>query len=113
MHELSLCEGILRILEDSSKAQGFNKVKTVWLEVGDLAGVELSALRFNFEVVSRGTLAELAAVEVVRVPGQAWCMQCSELVSVQELYDACPKCKSYQLQITQGKDMKVKELEVE
>ncbi len=113
MHELSLCEGIVQILESSASAQGFSRVKTVWLEIGALAGVEQSALRFNFEVVTRGTLAEAARLEIIDVPAEAWCLQCGKLVPVQQRFDACPECDSYQLQVTGGDEMKIKELEVE
>ena len=38
MHEMSLAEGVLQIIEDSAKSQNFSRVKTVWLEIGKLAG---------------------------------------------------------------------------
>jgi len=113
MHELSLCEGIVQVLEHSAETQGFNKVKTVWLEIGALAGVEQSALRFHFDIVTRGTLAEAAQLEIIDIPAQAWCLQCSKLVTVSQRYDACSDCGSYQLQVTSGEDMRIKELEVE
>ena len=113
MHELSLCESILQILESSAASQGFSRVKTVWLEIGGLAGVEQSALRFNFEVVTKGSLAETARLEIIDVPAQAWCMPCGRAVTVEQRFDACPECGSYQLQISGGDELKIKELEVE
>ena len=65
MHEMSLCEGILQILDDNAKSQGFERVKTVWLEVGGLSGVDLDALRFCFDAVTRGSLADNAKLEVI------------------------------------------------
>ena len=113
MHELSLCEGILQILEDSAKAQGFTTVKSVWLEIGSLAGVEQSALEFNFDIVTKGSLASNATLNIINLPGTAWCMQCADSVDVSQRFDACPQCGSYQLQVTGGEEMKIKELEVE
>jgi len=113
MHELSLCEGILQILQDNARSQGFNTVKAVWLEIGALAGVETSALRFNFDIVTQGSIAERATLNIIDVPGEAWCMQCCKVVPVTQRYDACPDCGSYQLQVTGGEEMKIKELEVE
>lgn len=46
---MSLCEGILQVLEESAESQGFSRVKTVWLEIGALAGVEIEAMRFGFD----------------------------------------------------------------
>lgn len=113
MHEMSLCESVLQILEENAKRQEFDAVKTVWLEIGELSGVEVEAMRFSFEVVTRGTLADHARLEIIAVPGEAWCMQCSKKVSVMQRFDACPDCGSYQLQVTAGDEMKIKELEVE
>ena len=113
MHEMSLCEGVLQILEDNAVKQGYQKVTTVWLEIGALSGVEIDAMRFGFDAVTRGTLADSAKLEIIRVPGQAWCMQCAKTVTVEQRFDACPDCGSYQLQVTGGEEMKIKELEVE
>ena len=113
MHELSLSEGVLQILEESARTQGYTRVRAVWLEIGRLAGVDPEAMRFTFDAVTTGTLAENARLEIVDVPGRAWCMPCAAEVQVSERFDSCPRCGSYQLQVTGGDDLKVKELEVE
>ncbi len=113
MHEMSLCEGVLRVLEDNAQSQGFARVKTVWLEIGGLAGVELEAMRFCFDAVVHDSLAQGARLEIIEIPGQAWCMQCGKGVQVKQRFDQCPDCGSYQLQVTGGDEMRIKELEVE
>lgn len=113
MHEMSLCESVLRILRDNARSQGFARVKTVWLEIGALSGAESEAMRFSFDVVTRGSLADGSRLEIIHVPGEAWCMQCCKTVTVAQRYDACPDCGGYQLQVTGGEEMKIKELEVE
>ena len=113
MHEMALCEGVLQILVANAKAQGYHQVKRVWLEIGGLSGVETEAMRFGFDVVTKGTLADRARLEIIEIPGEAWCMQCSKTVPVKQRFDACPECGSYQLQVTGGDQMRVKELEVE
>ncbi len=113
MHEMSLNEGVLQVLQDHAKSQGFARVKTVWLEIGELSGVEIEAMRFGFDVVMKGSLADGAKLEIIRVPGHAWCMPCEKSVQVAQLFEACPDCGSYQLQVTSGDQMQIKELEVE
>jgi hydrogenase nickel incorporation protein HypA/HybF len=112
VHEMSLCEGVLQVLEDEAKRQHFSKVKTVWLEIGAMSGVEVEAMRFCFDAVIRHTLADGAKLEITKIPGEAWCLQCAQTVTVQQRFDACPHCGSYQLQVTQGDEMRIKELEV-
>ncbi len=113
MHEMSLCEGVLQVLQKEAQTQHFARVKKVWLEIGELSSVEVEAMRFCFDAVMQGSLADGAALEIVCVPGQAWCMQCAEAVNVKQRFDECPYCGSYQLQVTSGDEMKIKELEVE
>lgn len=112
MHEMSLCEGIVQILEDQAHSQGYSQVKTVWLEIGQFAGVEEEALRFCFDVVCKNTLAENARLEIINTPAKSWCMQCAEPVIIKERFSPCPQCGGYQLQSEGGDELRVKELEV-
>jgi hydrogenase nickel incorporation protein HypA/HybF len=113
MHEMSLCEGVLQVLQSEARTQGFNKVLAVWLEIGDLSSVEPEAMLFSFDVVTRNSLADGAKLNIINVPGNAWCMQCCKTVTVKQRFDECPDCGSYQLQVIAGDEMKIKELEVE
>lgn len=113
MHEMSLCESVLQIIEENAASQGFSRVLTVWLEIGRLSGVEPEAMRFCFDAVTRDSLADGARLEIVEVPGSAWCMQCGHAVEVARRFDACPDCGSYQLQVIAGEEMRIRELEVE
>ena len=113
MHEMSLCEGILQVLEDQAESQDFTVVKKVWLEIGALSGVELDAMRFSFDAVMRGSLADRAKLEIIETPGQAWCHRCEATVPVTQRFDQCPECGGYQLEIVAGDEMRIKELEVE
>ena len=113
MHEMSLAEGIIQLVEDAARADGCTKVKTIWLEIGQLAAVEKEALRFCFDAVTREGIAEGARLEIIETPGQGWCMKCEGNVPVTALYEACPVCGSYQIQVTGGSEMRVKEFEVE
>ena len=113
MHELSLCESVLQVIEDNAARQGYSQVKKVWLEIGALAGVEKEAMQFGFDVVCKGSMAENAVLEIIDVPGRAWCLPCGESVAITQRFDACPVCGSYQLQISQGEELRIKELEVE
>ncbi len=113
MHEMSLCESVLGILEDHARSRGFERIRTVRLEIGVLSGVDLEAMRFSFDAVTRGTLADHASLEIIEVPGVAWCMQCCKTVPVHQRFDACPDCGGYQLQVSGGEEMRILELEVD
>ncbi len=112
MHEMSIAEGILQVIEDQAKAQHFDKVKTVWLEIGPLAMIEANALLFCFDAVVQGSIADGAKLIIDALPGKAFCLQCCQTVTIEKRYDQCRECGSYQLQVTQGDEMRIKELEV-
>ena len=112
MHEMALAEGIVQIVESAARANDALAVRAVWLELGALSHVEPDALRFSFDVVTRGTVAAGARLEVLTTPGRAWCMPCGASVDLARLGDPCPKCGSHQLQVTQGEEMRVKEIEI-
>jgi len=113
MHEMSLCEGVVQLIEDQSRAQNFSKVKTVWLEIGELAGVETEAMRFSFDAVAKGSVADSAKLEIIDIPGRARCPACARDVQVAARYDDCPDCGHYPLEIIAGEEMRIKELEVQ
>jgi len=113
MHELSLCEGVIQLIEDQAREQGFSRVRTVWLEIGELAGVETEAMRFSFDAIAKGSVADAARLEIVDVPGRARCPTCNHAVTISARYDACPDCGHYPLEITAGEEMRIKELEVQ
>ncbi len=112
MHELSLAESLIEIIEDEAQRGGFTRVRKVWLEIGALAGVEPEALRFGFEVVAHSTCAEGAELEMLTPPGEAWCFECERQVEIAAYHDGCPHCASHRLQVTGGNQFKLKELEV-
>ena len=113
MHEMSLAEGVRTIIEDAAAANGFSHVRAVVLEIGELAAVEVEALRFCLDAVLADTVAAGAAIAVEALPGAGWCPDCARTVPMHQLYDPCPHCGSYRVQTTAGREMRVKALEVD
>ena len=112
MHEMSIAEGIVQVIEEQARRQDYQQVTAVWLEIGPLAAIEKESLRFCFDAVCRNTLAAGARLEIIDLPGLAWCLGCGQTVAIVRRYDQCPLCGSYQLQVTAGDELRIKELEV-
>lgn len=110
MHEISLLENILEIIESHAKSEGFNQVKKICLEVGRLSCVEQDALRFGFDVVMKNTLAENAELEIRQTEGIGVCQQCGQTVRMETLHDPCTECGCSGVVVTGGQEMKIKEL---
>lgn len=112
MHELSLLENVREILEDHAVNQNFSKITQVTLEIGKLSCVEPEALRFGFDVVMKGSLAEHAELFITELDGLGLCQQCGQQSVMKTLHDPCASCGSPDVKILQGMEMKIKDLVV-
>lgn len=70
MHEMALAEEVLQIVQAAAQREGFRRVHTLWLEIGQLSCVEPDAMRFCFEAVARDSIADAARLEIGVT--QAW-----------------------------------------
>ena len=113
MHEMSLCESILQIVEEEAIRQSFRTVSEVHLAIGALAGVELEALKFSFDIVVQHSLAAGAALHIEVVPAVGHCSVCGQKAVIETRYDACGRCGEYGLQLESGNDMRITHLEVQ
>lgn len=113
MHELSLCRAILDIITHQNTTHGIKHVKKITLELGQLAAVDESALRFGFEAASKNTIAEGALLDIIKINGQGLCHHCQKTVLIKRYYDACPDCGKFELTITHGEELRIKCMEIE
>jgi hydrogenase nickel incorporation protein HypA/HybF len=112
MHEMSLAESVREIVEEAARRNDARSVLAVQLEIGALSHVEPDALRFCFDAVMRGSLAEGATLSIVATPGEAWCMPCAATIPLARVGEACPRCGGHQLVVSRGDAMRVVEIEV-
>jgi len=110
MHELSLADGILRMVEAVAARENFLRVAKLRLEIGALAGVELHALRFALTAMVSGTCLEDGEITIDEVPGLARCLNCRADVEVASFIEPCPICGSHALQTTGGTGLRVMDL---
>ena len=112
MHELSIVLGILKIAEAETKKAGAQRVDLIELEIGTLAGIEIDALNFVWTGAVKDTVLENARRKIDLIKGKGQCMDCDTVFKLENIYDPCPKCQNYLKGIIQGKELRVKALEV-
>jgi hydrogenase nickel incorporation protein HypA/HybF len=113
MHELSLAQSIVEIVQDQAQRDGFARVRSIRLSIGALAHVDPRALAFGFDVVARGTVADGATLTIDRPGGRAFCMVCRANVAIGAHGDPCPACAGHQWVLVDGDEMRVVDLEVD
>ena len=112
MHELSIAENVLEIVERNLAERGFTRLTGVTLRVGLLAAVDEEALRFAFEVLTDEGPHKGAVLEVEKTFPSARC-SCGTSFEVDDLIYTCPRCGAVQAELTGGDELEVVRMEVE
>ena len=113
MHELSLAQSIIQVVEDEIKDRNIKAVKAVRLKIGRLAGVQVESLEFCFEISAENTLLENAKLEITEVPVNCICKDCEKNFKPKTFIFVCPHCKSHNFEIIQGREMDIENIEIE
>jgi hydrogenase nickel incorporation protein HypA/HybF len=113
MHELSLAENIIEIVEESAKKSEAKKVTKIVIDIGRLSGVERDALQFAMDLLMKGSVAEGAELELHDIEGMCHCLSCWKDGVINDFFSPCPHCNSHDVEIVAGKEMKVSSIEVE
>jgi hydrogenase nickel incorporation protein HypA/HybF len=112
MHEIGLMENALAIALDYATREQATRIHEIALRVGTLSGVEPDALRFAFDMVTQGTIAEQAQLRIETFPTVCYCPHCqTEFQPTDWGYD-CPTCQTWSASIVQGKELELASLEV-
>jgi hydrogenase nickel incorporation protein HypA/HybF len=109
VHELALTESLV---EQVRERLGERRVVRVRLEVGRLMAVVPDALRFCFEVCSRGTPLDGAVLEIDEIAARGTCRSCGAELELLEALPLC-RCGSADVAIAGGNQLRILEVESE
>lgn len=112
MHELSLCQSAVEIIQRQAEQHDVKRVTAVWLEIGALSCVEESAVRFSFEIVCHGTVAQGCDLHIVYKPARHGA-GIAAVVEIHQHDAQCPICHGERLRVDTGDSLIVKSIEVE
>lgn len=109
MHEMSIALAVIdEVREAAERAGDVTAVRTVRLEVGELAGVVPDALAFSFGLAAAGTLLEGTELVVDTLPGRARCGPCAHewAVGMPPLL-SCPRCDGGRTELLSGRELSI------
>jgi hydrogenase nickel incorporation protein HypA/HybF len=109
MHELGITQNIVAIATEATQGA---KVTRITLEIGQLSAILPEAIEFCFEVCSRGTPLAEAKLEIIQIAGLGCCRRCGAEIPLEVPFGVCD-CGSRDLELIQGEELKIKELEME
>jgi hydrogenase nickel incorporation protein HypA/HybF len=111
MHEVSIAEGLLQIILDEVEKHLISKVRVVRLKIGELSGVQTSALTFCFELLTKDTPVEGAELRIEMVPIEVKCLDCEDVFVAEDHSFFCPKCSGLNVELISGRELHVQEIE--
>jgi hydrogenase nickel incorporation protein HypA/HybF len=114
MHELSLTQSILNIIEEYAVKHAFDRVHSLKLSFGKISCIDPKALTFSFNVQSAGTRAEGASLLFDIHPIVIHCFSCDKDTEIPSYDSICPLCNGHEVMLTGGtEELKLIELDVD
>jgi len=110
MHELSIATSIVKTAETEVKKINGESVSAIYLEIGQLSGVEVSALEFVWKPCVERSVLQNAQLFIDQPKGQAQCAECNSKFPIEHYFDSCPACGSPFKKIISGRELKIKKL---
>lgn len=105
MHETSIIEELLEVVRRTAEENGLVRVTGLLVRAGEMRAVVPELMREAFAVMSRGTVAEGAALEIELVPLKARCRACRRVVRVEQFAFFCPRCGRALSEVVTGKEL--------
>lgn len=113
MHEVTIAQGLIKMLEEETKKHGASRIKEVNVKVGELSNCVPDALLFAFETSTVGTVAEGAKLHIEHVPARGRCDNCDLEFEVESAIFLCPRCNQITSEIVSGKELDLIDFEAE
>ena len=113
MHELAITQSMLDLVLEQARKVEAREVKRINLVIGEMSGFVGECVQFYFDFISKGTIAERAALSFKMIPTTARCRGCGKLFELREFDWTCPYCQGDSLEIISGKELFVESIEVE
>ncbi len=113
MHEMSIAQSLISILQEEMAKHGAGTLRSVRLSVGELSAIVPESLSFCFEIITQGTPLEGAKLLMDRIPLRGYCPQCEETFDIKEFVFICPTCSSTNIETIEGQELSIVEMEVE
>jgi hydrogenase nickel incorporation protein HypA/HybF len=113
MHELGITEQLLALALRHAEAAHATRVTALNLVIGELASVVDDSLQFYWDFVSKGTIAENAALRFERVPGLFRCPDCEHRFVMEDFEGRCPSCGGSHTTVVDGTQFSLASIEIE
>lgn len=113
MHEYSIVGSLLNACQENAAKHNAAKVTKVVVKIGVMSGVEPELLRTAFETFKENTLCKDALFVINIQPILIKCNKCLSESVLEKLEYCCPKCRDTDIEILDGEEMYLMQMELE
>lgn len=113
MHELAICQALIDQLQAIARQRNAERVVSVVVRIGPLAGVEPQLLRHAYSLASTGTLAEGSELVMESSALQVRCAECGAESQVPSNRLTCPVCGNWRTQVAAGDELLLASVELQ
>lgn len=114
MHDIESCRAILGIVDEESKKHNGKRVVRLKISIGSLSGTDPEHLKDTLTLCSRGTVAEGAEMEIIKIPAKIRCLACDYVFeSYAPGIPNCKNCRSSKTKMIGGDGVTLESLEIE
>jgi len=113
MHELGIANAVVDAVRAEADGRPGTRVRRVGLLLGELAGVDGSALSFCFDALVAETPLAGATLHIETRPRRHRCRACTEEFVVTDYQTACPTCDRTDTVCVGGEELSIAYLELE
>ncbi|HEY42045.1 MAG TPA: hydrogenase maturation nickel metallochaperone HypA [Dehalococcoidia bacterium] len=112
MHEMSIAQSIVDIVEKEMASHGVEQLKAVNISVGKWAAVVPEQLAFCFSMLTADTNMAGATLSIREVPLGYTCSGCGAEFTAGEMSIVCPRCGDTHIDLTSGRELSIESIEV-
>ena len=110
---MSITVSMMDIVSEHMRKNGVKTLKGLKVRVGEMTALEPEALKFCFEVCSKGTEMEGARLDIEEVPITGRCSGCGAEFRMEGLFIPCPACDGAEVTRTSGNELEIVSMEAE
>ncbi len=112
MHEMSLVQNIIDIVEQEMTRHQVEKLKAIHLSVGRMSAVVPEQLTLCFEILTSRTKLAGTALNINMVPLTYHCPHCDQEFTSEGIASQCPSCGEENPEMIFGRELKIDSIEV-
>ncbi len=109
MHELSVVQSMMKIIEKHAKNK---EVAKVAVKIGKMSGIEPYFLKESFDFFKENTVCKNAELEIIECEIKIKCKSCGAENEIKDFDFSCPVCGSLKTEIISGEEMHIEYIEI-